>query len=234
MITLLHGFLGDPSDWKEITSHLNAPCQTLFLPGHGTEESWTSFESRFPEKSIIVGYSLGGRLALKFAARHPEQVKGLILLSTRPGLDKGRQERILSDEACAKLLETEGMERFLEKWYAQPLFSSFLLPPALLKKRLQLSPNRLAKVLRDYSPGRFPNYYLMLKNFSFPLVFLFGENDITYRRIGKQLQSDFPVHFIQGCSHAIHLENPLACAEIIQRSIDEFSSDERNRVETSW
>jgi len=214
MLTFLHGFLGSPNDWQP----LNLLGNFLTLPGHqGRPLDLSLLEKEIPEKTTLIGYSLGGRLAMHFAYRFPERIERLIILSANPGLEQGIEERIVWDEKWARTLETEGMQPFLEKWYAQPLFSS--LNRVLLKERESHDPKILAQVLRELSPAKLPSMWERLHEFSFPMLFLFGESDINYQPIAEKLGKHFHVDIIPGCGHAIHIENPALCAEKIKSFI---------------
>ncbi len=107
ILTFLHGFLGSPLDWQD----LDLPGLFLTLPGHqGRPLDLSLLEKEIPKKTTLIGYSLGGRLAMDFAHRFPERIERLIILSANPGLEKGKEERIEWDEKWAQLLETEGMK----------------------------------------------------------------------------------------------------------------------------
>src|SRR5689334_17350674 len=83
----LHGFLGNSQDWQEVASKLLATCIAFDLPGHGasafTEDFFLAFHQATKEfpPFHLVGYSMGGRLALQFAAKYPEKINKLTLLS---------------------------------------------------------------------------------------------------------------------------------------------------------
>jgi len=152
MLTFLHGFLGSPEDWE----NLNLPGKFLTLPGHhGRPLDLSLLEKEIPERTTLIGYSLGGRLAMHFAWQFPERIERLIILSANPGLEEGREERMAWDEKWAGLLETEGMGRFVKKWYEQPLFST--LDSGQLKGREDHDPRVLARVLRELSPAKLPS-----------------------------------------------------------------------------
>lgn len=218
MIIFLHGFLGSPDDWNPLTQYITQPFKALTLPGHcGTPFDLSLLEKEIPEKAIIVGYSLGGRLAMDFARKFPERIDSLFILSANPGLESKREERVIQDEKWIAMIENEGMDHFLEKWYAQELFTSFSLTDEIKKRRKEHDPKSLIEVLRTLSPSKLPSLWPHLKNFSFPLLFLFGENDIKYRRVGKRLMENQEVMWIPNTSHVIHLEAPRTIAEIISR-----------------
>ncbi len=210
MLIFLHGFLGVKEDWDAITEHLDMPYHCLTLPGHrALSLDLNDFEDEIGSNVTLVGYSMGGRLAMHYAKKYPHRVKKLILLSANPG-EEG-EKRLLQDEKWARLLEDEGMDRFLDQWYKQSLFAGLHVN----RKRRRHDPLMLAKVIRKFSPARLPNLWPELESFSCPLMFLFGENDIKYRSIGERLQKKFPVTWIPKSGHAIHLENPKRCARHI-------------------
>ncbi len=224
MIIFLHGFLGSPEDWNPLTKHLTSPYRTLTLPGHlNTPFDLSFLEKEITEKVTLVGYSLGGRLAMDFARKFPERIKRLVILSANPGLESGKEERILEDEKWIEIIENEGIDRFLDKWYKQPLFSSFPLTEEIKKQRKMHDPKALCAIFRDLSPAKLPSLWPHLKDFSFPMLFLFGENDIKYRTIAKRLMKDFDVKWIPNASHPIHIEAPEVIANLIERRPYEFS-----------
>lgn len=218
MIIFLHGFLGSPDDWNPLTQYIQQPFQSITLPGHCNTPLDPSFlERKIPENATIVGYSLGGRLAMDFARKFPQRIDSLIILSANPGMESKKEKRVIQDEKWVTIIENEGMDRFLEKWYAQELFSSFSLTDEIKKRRKKHDPKSIIEILRTLSPAKLPNLWPHLKNFSFPLLFLFGESDIKYRKIGKRLMESHEVIWIRGASHPIHLEAPKTIAGIINR-----------------
>jgi len=154
---------------------------------------------------------------MDFAYRFPNRVENLIILSANPGLEKGKKERIAWDDKWARLLEAEGIKPFLKKWYEQPMFSTLNLNPIQLKRKETHNPKILAKILRELSPAKLPSMWEKLQEFSFPILFLFGKNDIKYQPIAERLRKKFSVDLIPDCGHAIHIENPALCKEKIQK-----------------
>ena len=190
---LLHGFAGSHSSFDAFTQLLppSATVCALNLLGHAglsdTAAVPKSFEQQVEllledlerrdrassdseaEPWHVVGYSLGGRVALGMALAQAERSKLLVgratLVGVNPGLaeEVDRQERLSSDEAWADRIETEGVADFLEAWRAQALFASQAgLPDEVLKKQqaiaLNHDPSRLAQAMRTLSLGRMPYY----------------------------------------------------------------------------
>lgn len=221
MLIFLHGFLGEPDDWLPLTQFLNLPYQCLLLPGHKMRPFDLNLSPQeIPYGTTLVGYSLGGRLAMHFALRFPKHVKGLILLSANPGIETQLEQRKEQDEKWAQCLEKDGLDSFLEKWYSMPLFNTLKID---LNRRKGHDPCSLARILRELSPAILPNLWPRLKDFSCPLLFLFGEGDIKYQSIGTRLENEGFAVAWAAAGHALHLENPRWCADILGRYYEYFN-----------
>lgn len=199
-LVFLHGFLGNPQDWDGVIQHLpEYSCQAL------------SYPFQIPSGSILIGYSMGGRIALR--SSQPK-----ILLSTHPGLNTSEEkaERWRQDQVWLKKLQQEPLESFLKAWYAQPLFDSLRNHPTfpeILSRRLKQDPKVLAQMLTQES--------LAHQEFKRPeAIFLHGEFDQKYAQLYKNL--NIPSLGIPRAGHAAHLENPQGCAEAIRQGIKLF------------
>ncbi|HEY5259589.1 MAG TPA: hypothetical protein VIJ46_03000, partial [Rhabdochlamydiaceae bacterium] len=137
-LSFLHGFLGSPQDWEGVIRHLpEYTCEALSYP----------FE--IPSNSILIGYSMGGRIALQ--SSQPK-----ILLSTHPGLQtpEKKAQRLKHDGEWIRMLEQGSLENFLKAWYSQPLFDSLRNHPEfqnIFSRRLQQDPQVLAQMLSQES-----------------------------------------------------------------------------------
>ncbi|HSX13347.1 MAG TPA: alpha/beta fold hydrolase [Chlamydiales bacterium] len=200
-IVFLHGFLGTKEDWNEVSSFLDAPCIAVDLPGHGS--------APFSEKLILpdlpkfhlVGYSMGGRLALAIANEHPEKIASLTLLSTFTGSPPSN--RLAMDQLWAQKI-LHSFDDFLKSWYDQPLFAGYI-PDLSMRKRQ--NPMSLAKALLYYSPAKMP---VLPTNNAF---FVVGERDQKYRALYPNAV------VIPNAGHAVHLEQPEAVAKVIKERV---------------
>lgn len=195
-IIFLHGFLGKAEDWLPVCSYL-PPCNCIGfdLPGHGD----SPFEPEFTLPiSHLVGYSLGGRIAL----RHPALTH--TLLSVHPGLktEEEKLARLKSDLNWADLLLQLPIDEFLDRWYDQSIFKPY--KPDLKARRIQ-NIEGLAKALMHYSLAK-------QERFEIDGV-LVGERDTKFRALYQN-----PI-VIPDAGHMIHLENPKAVAEIIRKRV---------------
>jgi len=189
----LHGFLGSKDDWEEVIAYLpNCECIALDYP------------FTIPDNGILIGYSMGGRIVLRYP--HPK-----IILSAHPGLQdpQEKQKRQQTDLEWIRTIETHPFHAFLEKWYAQPLFDSLRAHPhfpKIFSRRLKLDPQKAIQQLKEES--------LSSQNYtSSNAIFLHGEKDLKYAALYTKLHLN--AISIKGAGHAIHLESPKACADII-------------------
>jgi 2-succinyl-6-hydroxy-2,4-cyclohexadiene-1-carboxylate synthase len=196
-LVFLHGFLGSAADWDGVISHIpHRTCLALNLPG--TEKLLIPVP-----KFHLIGYSMGGRIALSYAKEYPHKIASLTLLSAHPGLqtEKERKERWESDQRWAKLLLELPIDEFLKQWYDQSIFKPFR--PDLTNRRKQ-NVQALAASLLHYSLAKQPRYEVT--------ECLVGERDEKF----KALFPD-PI-LIKGAGHMVHLENPKqVAAEIMKR-----------------
>jgi len=231
-LLFLHGFLGSLQDWDAIIGKLqqNFYCVSVDLPGHGntpnplknysfaeTGDDLANFltEMNFAPVSVI-GYSMGGRLALYLALRHPNLVNKVVLESASPGLPTARERksRAANDDILAKKMVKMDFGLFLQEWYEQPLFHSLQRHPdfeRVLMRRQKNNPGELATALTSLSTGKQPSLWKLLPQNKIPLLLLVGELDGKYRRIAGQMCekcSFCRIKLIKDAGHNTHFEKP--------------------------
>jgi 2-succinyl-6-hydroxy-2,4-cyclohexadiene-1-carboxylate synthase len=240
--TLLHGFAGSSDAWGDAVSAClrGAGVEAAYadLPGHGrrtgeveparfslpaTLAGVRAVHGRSPR--ALVGYSMGGRLALHFARRHPDLVDRLVLESASPGLEveSERVARRVADEKLATLLEREGIEAFVEQWEALPLFASQRTLPEdvrdeMRRGRLANDPRSLAASLRGVGTGVLPSLWADLDGIAMPILILVGALDVKFVEIGRRMADHLPratLCVVEGAGHAVHRERPAEwCAAV--------------------
>jgi len=238
-IVFLHGFLGSHRDFFPIIDHLQEQytCLSLDLPGHGKSlyvpssdpfhtvigKIYQTLQLHDFKRVHLVGYSLGGRLALLFARQFPQLIDQLIILSVHPGLtSKEKKRREVLDQQWELILKRDGLETFLKLWYDQPLFGRFKDFSTIIDERKQNDPSALTEVLRNLSVAKQPSLWNELNQFPMPILFMFGEKDQKYLLVKEKIRenhSQIAVSTVIGASHAVHLENPLECAETIKNNL---------------
>ncbi len=236
---LLHGFTGSSAAWGDglvdaLAGALGPPV-LVDLPGH-RGEPWTpgpdaladtidAITEAAPERFDLVGYSMGGRIALHVAVRHPERVRRLVLESASPGLadPAERAERRTADESLARRIEDEGVVSFVEAWERRPLFETeATLPPDVRERRravrLSHDPRGLGAALRHLGTGALPPLWEALPVLSVPTLVLVGALDRKFVALGERmvaLLADARLRVVAGAGHAVHLERPDAWVEAV-------------------
>jgi 2-succinyl-6-hydroxy-2,4-cyclohexadiene-1-carboxylate synthase len=231
-LLLLHGFTGSRASWNHLLPRLEADRQiiTIDLPGHGDTSApetparahfqrvATDLAALFPAPLDVLGYSMGGRLALAFALEHPQHVRRLVLESASPGLadPEERRARQLADEALARRIEENGMAAFVYDWENLPLFASQARLPAavranLRQRRLANHPAGLAVSLRGMGTGAQPDLWPRLTDLHCPVLLVVGALDAKFATINRQMQAAIPgsaLCIIPDAGHTPNLENP--------------------------
>ncbi|GAB5411925.1 MAG: hypothetical protein ChlgKO_10390 [Chlamydiales bacterium] len=192
MKLLLPGFLGPP---ENLPSRLSDLCT-------------------YGKNLTLIGYSMGGRIALQFAHKYPEYVKEAIAISANPGIpEKEIPARILWENKWLKAIEEPN---FLEKWYAQPLFDSLRESenyPAMLEERKKVDLKKASKLFDHYRLSKQPNLWKELPNM--PVRFLFGTLDTKYLTFHNRLLAmGITSELIPDCGHAIPTEAPHIVASM--------------------
>jgi 2-succinyl-6-hydroxy-2,4-cyclohexadiene-1-carboxylate synthase len=190
--------------------------------------TWT-FEQRLAEidaaagpDSVLVGYSMGGRLALHAALR--ARLAGLVVLGASAGIEDARERRRRreADDELAEWIESHSIEDLVDRWEQNPVFAS--QSPELVKAqrsgRLDHDPAKLAQLLRSAGQGALAPIWDRLGTLTMPVMAMAGEKDPTYIEAAKKLAaamqgSDPVVRVVEGCGHGAHLEAPDAVAREI-------------------
>jgi 2-succinyl-6-hydroxy-2,4-cyclohexadiene-1-carboxylate synthase len=188
--------------------------------------TWT-FEERLEEiraaagaDSVVVGYSMGGRLALHAALG--SEWRGLVVVGASAGIsDAGeRQRRRAADEELADWISAHSIDEVVGRWEGKPVFASQSpeLVAAQRAGRLAHDPVQLARLLRSAGQGALEPVWERLASLETPLLALAGENDSTYRAAAERLAALVPAAragVVPGAGHAAHLEVPNAVAAAI-------------------
>jgi len=237
VFVLLHGFTQTARAWGPFADRLADRRGVLGvdLPGHGGSAEVRADLAGTAEllatsapKGIVVGYSMGGRVALHLALRHPEVVTGLVLISTTGGIDDAgeRDERRSSDERLARRIETIGVDAFLTEWLAQPLFADLDPERAGMEVRRTNTAAGLAASLRDSGTGTQVPLWDDLSRLACPTLVVVGARDARFRALGERLCASIGAHaaleVIAGAGHNAPLERPEETAAVICARTDRW------------
>lgn len=259
-LLLLHGFTGSSADWQPLLPAL-ARFRTVAvdLPGHGASASTGELDAydmagcvgslvaildRFDiEHSAVLGYSMGGRVALALALAHPERVGDLVLESASPGIADPveRAARAAADEALAERIERDGVEAFTDLWMSQPLFASQarLGGAALAAARAARLRNRadgLAAALRTLGTGAQGSLWDRLGELAVPTLLIAGAEDEKFQSIARRMAARIPdseIALIPEAGHNTHLENPGAFLDAVLTFLSRRQSAVSSRLSSN-
>jgi 2-succinyl-6-hydroxy-2,4-cyclohexadiene-1-carboxylate synthase len=230
----LHGFMGASGDWENIVDGLapHAYCLTVDLPGHGASTDAPSWDYSMEgatqaladvlddagiQQCTLVGYSMGGRIALYFARYQTERVRRLVLESASPGLaaaeERAARRAVDADRAAAIRDDLRG---FLEDWYRMPLFASLQkhdLVETMVERRARNDPKALARVLDGLGTGTQPSLWDDLPDLDVPTLLLTGALDDKYVDLTAEMAFRNPsMHrvVVPNAGHNVHAERPQA------------------------
>lgn len=233
-VVLLHGFTQTGRSWVPVADALDHSSD-LFAPdapGHGRSShvpiDITEYAARLASNlppSTWVGYSMGGRTALRVALDHPERVRSLVLIGATPGIENAaeRADRRAADEKLARHVLESSLDDFLVEWLSQPLFAT--LPKAAwnLEDRRRNGREGLASSLRRAGTGAQDSLWSRLGELSCPTVLITGELDTKFSDIASRMTQliSGPVEHIvvPGNGHAVHLESPTVVASVVDRVV---------------
>ncbi|BCJ86309.1 2-succinyl-6-hydroxy-2,4-cyclohexadiene-1-carboxylate synthase [Effusibacillus dendaii] len=242
-LLLLHGFTGSSRTWQPHVSCWNPFFRTITvdLIGHGDSDSPHDADRYRMEACVadllelmnqlqidrfgLLGYSMGGRVALQLANAAPERVAALVLESASPGIADAaeRKARIANDNALADRIERDGILPFIDYWQSIPLFQSQQKLPEDIRKglreqRLRNSPAGLANSLRGMGTGMQSPLHDRLQELDMPVLLIAGEWDDKYVSIGHKMNNRLPrsrLEVVPNAGHTVHLEQPDVFDELV-------------------
>jgi 2-succinyl-6-hydroxy-2,4-cyclohexadiene-1-carboxylate synthase len=221
-MTFVHGYTQTSRSWDLIIDELSSTflCNSLDAPGHG--ESLNG-QRTLPEcgediaesmtTGILVGYSMGARMALHTALQHPEKVTQLVLVSGTAGLEDStdRAQRCENDNQLADRLISIGVQKFLTEWLALPMFAGLTPNTAQMNDRLRNSSEGLADSLRFAGTGTQEPLWHRLGELSMPVLLIAGKNDEKFVQLAQRMHTLIPtsrLEIVPNSGHTVHLEQP--------------------------
>jgi 2-succinyl-6-hydroxy-2,4-cyclohexadiene-1-carboxylate synthase len=255
-LVLLHGFTGSGRSMASLAEAFEGEYETVMpdLPGHGlsvgsarttgydfdrsVDALVAAVESAGVLRGHWLGYSMGARLALACAVRHPGHVASLVLIAGRAGIadPAERASRRAADERLAARIEAIGIEAFVDEWLAQPLFATLhKLGPGFLAAqraaRLANDPFELAASLRGLGPAAQPPLFDQLPRVTVPVLLVVGALDTRFVAVAHDLARRLPhaeVCEIADAGHAVHVEQPAALVGAVHDFLRRASLPARN------
>lgn len=228
-VVLLHGFAGTGRAWDPVVERLDRERYTPVVPdlrGHGgaRDARPVTFDAcvadvlaAAPERFVLCGYSMGGRVAQHVALAAPERVERLVLVATTAGIadDAQRAARRGDDERLAAFADAATIEQFADRWTAQPLFAG--TPPDAVRvwreDLLRNDPRGLAAALRGIGTGAMEPLWERVRMLTMPAQVLAGAEDPKFVALGERLAAelaDAELVVVAGAGHGIPREAPGA------------------------
>lgn len=236
-IVLVHGFTQTSASWSPVAEVLATGHQVVRVdaPGHGGSGGVRADLSQGADllgdaggEATYVGYSMGGRLALRLALDRPDRVRGLVLLGATAGIDDPaeRAARRAADDALAATIERDGVGVFLDRWLAQPLFSDLSPTAEDLAARRANTAAGLASSLRLAGTGTMdPPWWDELEAVTAPTLVVAGSRDQKFTDLGHRLAAGIgpaaTFGAVAGAGHAAHLQSPQAFADLVATFVAE-------------
>lgn len=244
VLMLLHGFLGSQKDWLAV-SKLLSPHYRIVLPdlrltdemiqATGSDDFMGFCQQLFfqiqssndlPERFSILGYSLGGRVALAWANLFPDRFEHVILESCHPGLElePEKQKRLQHDSHWFQRFQNDKIIDVLTDWYAQPVFSSLTQRQKDFLIQIKAGQYQLidARPLEYLSLARQPSLWSLDENI--PVSYLFGQMDTKFSAIAGQFSQrnkKLGLYQFEDCGHNVHHEKPEAFCKLVQQLLNE-------------
>lgn len=242
-VFFLHGFTGSSATWTPHLAALKA-FTTICLDflGHGRSDAPAEMQRYGMEACVadvlalrdglgiqrcaMVGYSMGGRVAMRAALQAPERLWALVLESASPGIAEpaDRRARMIQDTKLAERIRNNGVAAFVDDWQTLPLFASqsslsAATRQALRAQRLQHTADGLANSLQGLGAGMQEPVLQRLRDLRLPVLLLAGALDDKYCGLADDMATMLPcsrVRIVPDSGHAVHLEQPAAFDDAVR------------------
>ena len=232
-ITFVHGFLGLPTDWRSLARAGVDTAVDLWSIIESKEFAISADAFQFAsekmlsalpsgQKSLLVGYSLGARLAMHALLLRPERFSAAVFISGHPGLpsETERQARVLSDSEWATRFRSESWTDLMTAWNEQ----SVLRPvgeSVISRAERDFDRGTLARALECWSLGRQRDLRPNLTSIRVPILLLTGAADKKFTALNAEwIRSLGPGHIqhrvVAGAGHRVPWEQPQNFIEAMQ------------------
>lgn len=232
-LVFLHGFTHTGASWGPVRAALGERYRAWApdIRGHGQASDLTPVDlahviadvsNRAPDPFTLVGYSMGGRIALHVALALGPRVNRLVLIGASPGIadPAERRARRVADEQLASRIERMDIERFAEEWARTPVLAGLPLHVAreVHADRLRSRPAGLARALRGLGTGQLPSLWPRLGELAVPVTLVAGERDQKFSLLARRMAAEISlarVEIFPSVGHAVHLEAPGALGALL-------------------
>lgn len=243
-VVFLHGFTGSGLDFEGLLPTLEDSRRFIApdLLGHGGSDSPEALNAYKMDACIhqleqliaaldvaplhLVGYSMGGRIALSLASARPQLLRSLTLIGASPGLQSQaeRDARSASDDQLASAILQDGASAFMRRWRQVPILQTQRRIPQPYLDRMDARREEnnalgLASSLRGLGTGQMPPLWDALDALEVPTLLVTGQEDDKFTRIAAQMaarQRHATRVQIMDAGHTCHLERPTRLAPTLE------------------
>ena len=226
----VHGFTQTGKSWVTAAQAIGDSTNTFVdAPDHGeSQEISLTLQETGDEIAdiafgkVLVGYSMGARMALHAVLQHPFAMTGLVLVSGTPGIevDSERAARVQADEELASRIESIGTSAFIQEWIRQPLFAKSKFSNEEIQDRSRNTPTSLATSLRKCGTGQQESLWSQLQEINIPVLLICGARDEKFTEIAQRMNQAIPrstLRVLDKAGHNAHLDQPEAFAQAVNR-----------------
>ncbi len=225
MIHCLHGAVGTPENWNFLKPHFTTQAPHLWQHLRGNTLSLSQIGQKITslasQDDILLGYSLGGRIALHALLHEPQKWKAAIIISAHPGLLEGQQARLTSDQKWAKQAASS-WEDFLTKWNSQSILSGDSLQQASIENQLEVS-----KSFQLWSLGKQENLRPRFPEITTPILWLTGQDDHKFTSLANDATPLLPAcqhQIFPNCGHRLPWQDQDRFIDAIKSFIGNLSN----------
>lgn len=219
----LHGFLGNPEDWRPfpvIDRRVKIEHEDLaFWPW--SDRFNAALSPKMESKNVLLGYSLGGRLGMHALLSNPDYWDAAIFISAHPGLTNAQERRLRleNDRQWAERFLVDEWDKLMQEWNANPVFGGHSLP--FVKEEGAFDRHKLARQLVNWSLGNQEPLVPDLKKLGKPMLILAGLQDTKFCLVADQFRDFAQVELIPESAHRVPWDQP----EEFQNQINQFIKD---------
>lgn len=237
-LTFVHGFTQTSRSWDPVVDDLSRDheCICLDAPGHGDSHDgarslWQCADDIAESSTggVLVGYSMGARMALHAVLARPYLFGGLILVSGTAGIENEgeRSTRRDADNALADRIETIGVSDFIDEWLSNPMFAGLSPAMAMKPDRLRNDASGLADSLRHAGTGTQESLWDRLGELAIPVLIVTGTLDAKFSEIGRRMASMMnhsTLVSVEGAGHTVHLERTAEFVSLVRAWLVDYAS----------
>jgi 2-succinyl-6-hydroxy-2,4-cyclohexadiene-1-carboxylate synthase len=205
---LLHGAVGMAADWREFAKCLAErktgsravdlwrflECEPMPIDRFGAAFNADAGDNARGTPKVLLGYSMGGRLALHALLENPHPWRAAVIVSAHPGLEDGkeREARRAADAEWATRALTLPWPEFLAAWDAQPALGATFPRPPGAAGAMAMRRREIARSFVDWSLGAQQPLWERLPEIAIPVLWVAGENDSKFLALARRAVERMP------------------------------------------